>query len=71
MKLILNSTSVLINNCVVTVLTEGMVAIRPLDTYNKLGIDCSDIPRKTYGSTHEDDLQLQKLVYGEIKYSDL
>ncbi len=71
MKLILNSTSVLINNCVVTVLTEGMVAIRPLDTYNKLGIDCSDIPRKTYGSKQEDDLQLQKLVYGEIKYSDL
>lgn len=71
MKLILNSTSVLINDCVITVLTDGMIVIRPLDIYTKQGIDCSDIPRKTYGSKQEDDLRIQQFVYGEIKYSDL
>ncbi len=59
----LNSTSILIDNCVVTsgIFGPGTLSITPLSRYAKMGVDCSGLPRKTYGSRVKDNRMLSTL----------
>ena len=66
----LNSTSVIIYNCVVTACENGMLSITPLTLYAKKGIDCSGIPQKTYGSKFNDSKMLS-ILSETGKYSDI
>ena len=70
-KPVLNKSSIIINNCVVSISNKNMLSIVPLNLYATYNIDCSLLPHKTFGSRFADNKILKSLAQGDLSYNEL